>query len=387
MGYASLAVSSALADQLNKWADEHPGDQADFLKEAASALTNTEQRAQWSFVDISAELESRVQVRQGVSGFWRVLSVVSYLLPILLTWLHLRSASSAFSEAVQKLEQGESLDFLAFWTGAQGGYDGTSLQSAAVQVVVSIIVIFVLQVVVGLREPRERPAITPELRSLALRAQLAFYQSRAVTPRELVDAMSEAANQLGEALESSKQSLGAIEEVASAVVGSATTLNQVSESLRTSASAIANGVAPLSSLPRQLSDIVGAMENAAESLQETQTALAGTTNSVLAVMGASKAAADDASRMSTATRELLRVSTEAQTLISEVAGSIREAALASQRLGAVVTEHEPHVAILNSGIKDLVNAVDRVESIAKEFKYSADKYAEVNDAYRKSAGN
>lgn len=380
-------MSTMLSERLAKWASENPGDQADFLKEASVALTNVEQRAQWSFVDITSELESRATIRHGVSSLWRILSVVSYLLPILITWWHLRSASQAFSGAVQRLKEGESLDFLAFWTGAVGGYDGVLLQAAALQVVFSIFGIFGLQIFVGMREPRERPAITPELRSLALQAQLTFFQSRAVTPRELVDAMSEAANQLGEALESSKNSLGAIEQVASAVVGSATTLNQVSESLRTSASAIATGVAPLSSLPQQLNVIVGAMENAAESLQETQTALAGTTNSVLAVMGASKAAADDAARMSTATRELLRVATEAQTLISEVAGSIREAAQASQRLGAVVTEHEPHVAILNAGIKELVNSVDRVESIAKEFKYSADKYAEVNEAHRKAAGN
>lgn len=380
-------MENALIEKLKKWADENGGDQAEFLLEASSALEYADQRASWSFVDIPAELERRAVIRQGASGVWRVLSVVAYLLPVLITWWHLRSASSGFAEAVKQLSKGESLDFLAYWSGAQGSYDGTLLQTAATQVVISIFVIFGIQFFVGMREPRERPAVTPELRSLALQTQLAFYQSRAVTPRELVDAMSEAANQLGDALESTKNSLGAIEQVADAVVGSAKTLNQVSESLRTSATAIANGVAPLSSLPKQLSDIVGAMENAAKSLQETQTALGSTTNSVLAVMSASRSAADDAAKMSSSTKDVLRVVTEAQVLVSEVANSIRYAAEASQRLGAVVTEHEPHVAILNTGVKELINSVDRLELIAKEFKYSADKYAEVNDAHRKQSNN
>jgi hypothetical protein len=136
-------------------------------------------------------------------------------------------------------------------------------------------------------------------------------------------------------------------------------------------------------LPQQLNEIVRAMENAADSLTETQGALASTTNSVVAVMGASKSAADDAARMSEATREVLAVVTKAQTLVAEVAASIKEAAVASQKLGVVVTEHEPHIAILDRGVKALLSAVEKIEGIASEFKYSADKYAEVNESHRR----
>jgi len=376
-------VTLELVGRLTTWADENPGDQAEFLREAAAALQDSDQRAAWSFVDIPAELERRADVSQGASGLLRILANLSYLLPIGITWWHLRSVTGAFADAAKNLGSGESLDFLAFWSGAQGEYSGRSLQSTAGVVVFSLIVIAILQYLVGRREPRDLPAVSSELRALALQAQLAFFQSRAITPRELVDAMGEAANQLGEALESTKDSLGAIEEVAEAVVGSATTLNQVSESLRTSANSIANGVAPLVNLPQQLNEIVRAMENAADSLTETQSALASTTNSVVAVMGASKSAADDAGRMSAATREVLEIVAKAQTLVGDVAVSIKDAAVASQRLGAVVTEHEPHVAILNSGIKELHNVVNRIEDIAKEFKYSADRYTEVNESHRK----
>lgn len=375
-------MTSELAEKLTTWADENPGDQAEFLHEAAAALQDSDQRAAWSFVDIPAELERRADVSEGASGTLRVLATLAYLLPILITWWHLRSVTGAFADAVRGLSAGESLDFLAFWSGAQGNYLGTSLQMTATHVIASLVVIAGLQYWVSRREPRDIPAVSSELRTLALQAQLAFFQSRAITPRELVDAMGEAANQLGEALESTKDSLGAIEEVAAAVVGSATTLNQVSESLRTSANSIANGVAPLVNLPQQLNEIVRAMENAADSLTETQNALASTTNSVVAVMGASKSAADDAGRMSAATREVLEIVVKAQTLVGEVAVSIKDAAVASNQLGAVVTEHEPHIAILNSGVKELGNVVSRIEDIAKEFRYSADKYAEVNESHR-----
>lgn len=376
-------VDDVLASRLKTWADENPGDQAEFLREAAVALQDTQQRAAWSFVDISAELAQRAVVRQGPAAWLRVFSVVVYLVPIVLTWLHLRAAANSFAEAAAALSPGESLDFLAYWSGAVGEYSGTTLPDTARQVLVALAVIIALQLFVGLLEPRESPAVTPELRNLALQAQLAFFQSRAITPREVVDAMSEAASQLSQALFSTKESLSAIEEVAAAVVGSATTLNQVSESLLTSANSISSGVAPLVHLPQQLNEIVGAMENAADSLTEMQGVLSNTTNSVVAVMGASKSAADDVTRMSEATREVLGVVAKAQTLVGDVAANIKEAAVASQRLGIVVTEHEPHVAILNSGIKELIASVARLEEIAKEFKYSADKYAEVNESHRR----
>lgn len=376
-------VDEALVSRLKAWADENPGDQAEFLREAADALQNTQQRAAWSFVDIPAELAQRAVVRQGPAAWLRVFSVVAYLFPIILTWLHLRTAANSFADVASTLEPGESLDFLAYWSGAVGEFSGTTLPDTARQVLIALAVILALQLFVGLLEPRESPVVTPELRSLALQAQLAFFQSRAITPREVVDAMGEAASQLSEALRSTKESIGAIEEVAAAVVGSATTLNQVSESLRESANSISSGVAPLVHLPQQLNEIVRAMENAADSLTETQGALASTTNSVVAVMGASKSAADDAVRMSEATKEVLSIVTKAQNLVGDVAASIRDAAVASQRLGTVVTEHEPHVAILNRGVKEFVESVARLEEIAKEFKYSADKYSEVNESYRR----
>jgi len=379
-------VDQLLVSKLVKWADEHPGDQAEFLREAATALEDSSQRAAWSFVDIPSELEQRAATRSGVAGWVRALSLVSFLVPIFLTWLHLRSAASSFRKVAERLEPGQSLDFLAFWSGASsdvGQYSGTTLPGTAAQVLYALVLIIGLQLWVSIREPREKPAVSPVLRDLALQAQLAFFQSRSITPREVVDAMGEAANQLSETLSSTRESLGSIEEVAAAVVGSATTLNQVSESLRASANSIANGVAPLVNLPQQLNEIVRAMENAADSLTETQGALASTTNSVTAVMGASKSAAEDAARMSEATREVLGIVTKAQTLVAEVATSIKEAAVASQKLGVVVTEHEPHVAILGSGVTALVSAVERLESIANEFKYSADKYAEVNESHRR----
>ena len=379
-------MDQLLISKLSKWADENPGDQADFLREAVSALENPSQRAAWSFVDIPSELEQRAATRSGVAGWIRALSLVSFLAPIVITWWHLRSAASSFREVAENLKPGQSLDFLAFWSGASsevGQYSGTTLPATATQVLYALVFIIVLQLWVGIGEPREKPAVSPVLRDLALQAQLAFFQSRSITPREVVDAMGEAANQLSETLSSTRESLGSIEEVAAAVVGSATTLNQVSESLRTSANSIANGVAPLVNLPQQLNEIVRAMENAADSLTETQGALASTTNSVVAVVGASKSAADDAGRMSEATREVLAVVTKAQTLVAEVAASIKEAAVASQKLGVVVTEHEPHIAILDRGVKALLSAVEKIEGIANEFKYSADKYAEVNESHRR----
>jgi len=379
-------MDQLLISKLSNWADENPGDQAEFLREAAAALGDPSQRAAWSFVDIPSELEQRAATRSGVASWVRALSLVSFLVPIFLTWLHLRSAASSFREVAERLEPGQSLDFLAFWSGASsdvGRYAGTTLPATAAQVLYALVLIIGLQLWVSIREPREKPAVSPVLRDLALQSQLAFFQSRSITPREVVDAMGEAANQLSETLSSTRESLGSIEEVAAAVVGSATTLNQVSESLRTSANSIADGVAPLVNLPQQLNEIVRAMENAADSLTETQGALASTTNSVVAVMGASKSAADDAGRMSEATREVLAVVTKAQTLVAEVAASIKEAAVASQKLGVVVTEHEPHIAILDRGVKALLSAVEKIEGIANEFKYSADKYAEVNESHRR----
>ena len=380
--YIIIYVVSELVLKLNEWADANRGDQSDFLREAASALADPEQRAAWSFVDISGELERRGAIRRGAPWVVQMISVISYLLPIFVTWLHLRSATNAFASAALKLAPGDSIDFLAFWSGAEGGYAGTLLPMVSVHILISLVVIAAIQLVVGWLEPIDRPAVSSELRALALQVQLLFFQSRSITPRELVDAMGIAANQLGDALKSTKDSLVVIEQVAGAVISSATTLNQVSDSLRNSAESISIGVTPLMNLPRQLNEIVRAMANAADYLTETQTALAGTTSSVDAVMSASKSAAEDVSKMSAATKDVLRVVTEAQVLVKEVAVSIRDAANASQNLGVVVTEHEPHIAILNSGIKELVNSVSRLDRIAQEFKYSADKYAEVNVSHR-----
>jgi ABC-type transporter Mla subunit MlaD len=370
-----------LASEMRAWAEAHPGEQADFLQEAAEAITKPAGRAQWSFVNIPDELERRAKPRR-TGEVLRVLAGLTYLVPVFLTWLHLRHAVAMYADVGRALGPGESLDFLAYWSGAEGSFVGTTLQMTAFQVLLTIFAIPIAQLLVGFRQPEDDAPLSPELRALALRAQLLFYESRAVTPRELTDAMSAAAEQLGAALESASAQLKSFNFLAEKITASTERLESATRNLDESATKISSSVEPLAGLPAQLRVIVDATSSAASNLQATKEALATTTNSVSQIVSTTQSASQDATRIAEATKHLVTEVSKTLERAEVVAERVKTAAEESARLGTVVSDHEPHVAILNQATLKLQESVNQLLDIAKLFVYSADVYRKVNEEHR-----
>jgi hypothetical protein len=371
-----------LASELRSWAEAHPGEQADFLQEAAEAITKPVGRAQWSFVNIPDELERRATPRRR-GDVWRVIAGLTYLGPIFLTWQHLRHAVEMYATAGRDLESGESLDFLAYWSGAEGSFIGTTLQSAASQVVWAIGFILIAQLLLGFREPKDDAPLSPELHALALRAQLLFYESRAVTPRELTDAMSASAEQLGAALSSASAQLNSLNSLAEQITASTERLQSAAHNMDESAAKISSSVQPLAELPNRLKVIVEATSSAADNLTTTKDALETTTANLKTVLSSTQSASQNATHIAEATTSLVKEVGTALEHAGAVADAVKMAAEASARLGTVVSDHEPHVAILNQATLKLQQSVSELHDIATEFEYSAKLYRDVNAEHRR----
>lgn len=381
---ASPRPEEHLAGELRAWADGHPGEQADFLLEIANATASPAARAQWSFVDIPNELERRAALQAPAWGVLRVFAGLTYLGPILVTWLHLRHAVDMYADAAAVLQPGQSLDFIAFWSGATGTFEGTTLPSTAYQVVLAIIVIVLAQILSGSREQRDEPPLSSELRVLALRAQLFFFESRAVTPRELADAMSSAATRLGEALSSASTQLASLGELSRQVTTSAGVLETATANLDKSATTISSSVRPLVELPTQLKVIIDATASAADNLGATKDALATATDNLSRIISEMRGASQDATLIAEATEKLVKTVQQSLERAVAVADGVTAAAEASARLGAVVSDHEPHVAILNQATLQIQQSVNQLHDIAKEFAYAANAYRDVNASHRRT---
>jgi len=406
-----LHVMSGLSNKLRVWGQENPGEQGDFAIRLAAGLEDPKQQSLWSLIDIPVELERRASQNSGFvviaflrrirflkesKGTSRIFAILEsilgfvdkvlplfYLLPIAITWFSLSEVVDSYQNVGQNLPVSERVDFLAFWSGAgrEGSiYGGTPLSEVASLVFGVLLLMILFQLLTVQREAA--PASSEALRSLSLEAQLTLAKSRAVTPDELTDTLSIAANQLKTALEQSTTSMQSMAGMNDKLVSVVNTLNNVSNSLSASAQKIENSVQPLAALPGELSAIFSSVSALSSGLADVQNEIQASAENLFEVAKSIQRMAQINDASNEQTSQFVTNLAKAQLIASEFVSGMEAASRTIEDLTGQLKDREPHLVQLRSITEQFNNSVRSLHNIAEEFRYSADQYKAVNEAHR-----
>lgn len=389
--------SRDVASEFRHWASSHPGRVGELSMRVADALEDDKRAALWSLVDLRREFDLAARhekslwwldagfmgqlpaaVRRGIRrvvGALRLLLPVTYLAPVAFTWWHLQGALDGYNNL--RLSPGEETDFLRFWSAT---YSGMKLPEVAVVVVVMLAVISVVHLIVSVGDEGE---LDSDLSKLVLEAQLQFAKNRAVTPQELSDSMSRAAQLLSDAATTASESLGNISELSEQMSGAATTLSYVSDSLTASAQQISSAVQPLIALPRTVQEAVQGLQGLPAQLAEVQSQIEASTANLARAAEATRSIGQSHDLVAGQSQKLLDGLRELNSRTSQSLDAITRAAVTIQELFTYVESQQPSVTIMATLVEDMKLVYGSMNVIAEEFKAAADSFQRSNEENRR----
>jgi len=391
--------------QLRAWAGERTDATATLATQLANDLGDPEKRKLWAFLDLRAEFDSRSEDADAVVADSKLRFAIScisallpifYVAPILVTWFDLYRVIGEYRDAAKKLEPGETLDFLALWSGANGDHSGFGFQQVALIVAICVLLIVLAHVSNGILSfflNRLRNKHFLELDKLLLDAQLLLAKSRAVTPEELSDSLTVAAGALEGALKNVADVLPRFDTISTRLDNVVSGLSGVSVSLGTTASSIAEATTPLADLPERVEPLLLALDAAQAQLQQLSRQLgesqrnAASVNESLAKLAKDLSAevADikvSATTMTDKIGNLVADFSKTVPVLTEIPNVLAEYA---SRIEAVARQLElttPVAVAMKEGASDFHAANDDLRRIVNNLREAADIYARVNDEYR-----
>lgn len=384
-----------IASDFRKLASRNPGRLGELSNRVADALETNKDSALWSLLDLRREFEQAARNERSIwwldTGLlgrmpysvrrvirivvqvFRLFLPVTYLAPVGYTWWHLQGALEGYND----ISPGEDIDFLRFWSA---NYSGTQLPDVAINVVVILVVISVIHVIVSAGEEAE---LDGKLSDMILEAQLIFAKSRAVTPQELSDSMSNAAQLLSDAASTAARSLGNVSELSEQMSDAATTLARVSDSLTASADKISSAVQPLVALPLTVQDAVQGLQGLPAQLAEVQSQIESSTANLARAAEATRSIGESHDLVAGQSQKLLDGLRELNRSTSESLDQISRASLTIQELFTYVESQQPSVAIMSTLVEDMKLVYRSMNVIAEEFKAAADSFHRSNDENRR----
>jgi len=387
--------NSNITSDFRDLARRNPGRLGELSNRVANALETNEDSALWSLLDLRQEFEQAA--RHDKSIWWldtgllgrmpypvrRVIRVaievlglllpVTYLAPVGYTWWHLQGALKGYNN----ISPGEDIDFLRYWSA---NYTGTQLPDVAIGVVVILAIISGIHLAVSAGEEAE---LDGNLNDMILEAQLSFAKSRAVTPQELSDSMSTAAQLLSDAASTAATSLGNISELSRQMSDAATTLAHVSDSLTASASEISSAVQPLVALPQIVEDTVQGLQGLPAQLAEVQFQIEASTANLARAAEATRSIGESHDLVSGQSQKLLDGLRELNSSTSKSLDQITRSSLTIQELFTYVESQQPSVAIMSTLVEDMKLVYRSINVIAEEFKAAADSFHRSNEENRR----
>jgi ABC-type transporter Mla subunit MlaD len=306
---------------------------------------------------------------------------LAYLVPIGITWFHLQGVLSAYKLSGSQLAPGESIDFLSLWSGARPDlFDGTQMATVAVQVFWSIVVIAILHALSSTQNENDK--IDQELDALILDIQLELSKSRAVTPQELSDSLTEAASKLEAALQQTSSTLSSLNDVSSKMQHAADTLNDVSSSMSASAASVEAAVQPLIELPTSIDRALAGISGLPERLIQVQQKIDASTSNLSLVAEMTRSIVNNNEDVAAQSRQLLEAIRQINATTSESVSVLRDSARVVTELSEIVDGHRPHSVVMRETAELMKEVRDSMNRVADEFRYSAEQYKRVNDEHR-----
>lgn len=398
-------TDAEVRDQLRAWAGERTDATATLATQLANDLGDPEKRKLWAFLDLRAEFDSRSEDADAVVANGKLrfaLSCISavlpifYVAPILVTWFDLYRVIGEYRDAAKKLEPGETLDFLALWSGATGDHSSFGFQQVALIVAICVLLIVIAHVSNGILSfflNRLRNKHFLELDNLLLDAQLLLAKSRAVTPEELSDSLTTAAGALEGALKSVADVLPRFDTISTRLDNVVSGLSGVSISLGTTASSIAEATTPLADLPERVEPLLLALDAAQAQLQQLSRQLgesqrnAASVNESLAKLAKDLSAevADikvSATTMTDKIGNLVADFSKTVPVLTEIPNVLAEYASRIEVVARQLELTTPVAVAMKEGASDFHAANDDLRRIVNNLREAADIYARVNDEYR-----
>jgi methyl-accepting chemotaxis protein len=397
-------TSTALSQRLDTWAKQHSGTRSELAKKLSKDLGDKDAGALWSLVNIRAEFASRTSndyratwlnngllarslptraknILQFIVGLIEQILPLAYLVPIGITWFHLQGVLSAYRLSGAQLNPGETIDFLSLWSGSRPDlFSGTQMATVAVQVFWSIVSIAVLHALASTQ--RESDLIDHELDELILDIQLELSKSRAVTPQELSDSLTKAANKLESVLQQTSDSLMSLNDTSSKMEHAADTLNSVSNSMSASAASVEAAVQPLIALPTSIDRALAGIGGLPERLMQVQQKIDASTSNLSLVAEMTRNIVTNNEDVASQSRQLLDSIRQVNAMASESASVLKDTARIVIELSEIVDGHRPHSVVMRETAELMKEVRNSMDQIADQFKYSADQYKRVNDEHR-----
>ena len=370
----------SLSNRLSKWAGDKSDGQSELARKLSKALTDKFETTLWSSLDLRAEFENRAaDDSKWVKRFAQLLPI-SYLIPIFLTWVHLRSTLTSFQTA-SSMKQFANTNFISYWTGSVDSFQpGTKLQDVALQIVFALVAISLIHVVT--RKMDSGLLISSELEELLLESQLQIAQRKAVTPQDIADSLTVASQKLEEALDKTSNAMQSMSNFSTTISNVVTGLQGVTNSLDTSANRVQSAVAPLINLPSSLNDVISGLAQIGTQIANTQTQMDTTAEhafetatTMKAFLELSKSVSSDAERLMQKIQDAGNVSIGFVNTISKASGQASE-------LANLVDNYSPNIIALREIAQIFSDTTDSLKKVASEFKVAADEYATVNNSYR-----
>ena len=370
----------SLSARLLEWAGDKSDGQSELARKLSKALTDKFESTLWSSLDLRAEFENRAADDSKLVKLFAQLLPITYLIPIFLTWLHLRSTLTSFQTA-SSMTRFANTNFISYWTGSVDGFQpGTKLQDVALQIVVALAVILIMHFVT--RKMDSGLLISSELEELLLESQLQIAQRKAVTPQDIADSLTVASQKLEEALDKTSTAMQSMSDFSTTISDVVTGLQGVTNSLDTSASRVESAVTPLMELPSSLNHVMHGLTQIGAQLANTQAQMdmtAGnafeTAKTMKAFLELSRLVSSDVERLMGQIQDAGKVSIGFVDTISKASGQASD-------LANLVDNYSPHIVAIREIAQKFSDTTDSLEKVAGEFKIAADEYAEVNTAYR-----
>lgn len=394
----------ALQQQLTAWVGNRSDASAKFVERLVPALKSPEQRKLWAFVDIRREFETLVRDPEDLvadesiverRNLVQMLLPIFYVAPILITWFELGLAVRSYREESRN-SSGQTIDFLAVWSGAQGNHAGLGIQWVAVGIVTSIILIMVGHVINSRFTSQIEKlgnARHDQISALLLDAQLVLVKSRAVTPEDMADSLTLAAGVLQDALTEVAGVLPRFETISTRLDDVVSGLAGASQSLDSTSRVIGAAANSLNDLPARAAPLVQILGDAPGALQGMLQVFTRATNEASNVNRSivdageqlTKEAAQVAGAIAAIGRQLSDLVREvgtASSLFSDIPKALAEPARVARDLAEGLESATPVAIVFRDGSEQMRESIKALGAMVQELKYAADQYRTVNEQNR-----
>lgn len=391
-----------LQQKLTAWVGVRTDAASNFVKQLAEALGLPQQQKLWAFIDVRRQFESLINDPEDLAadstwltGRRRVLKAlpILYVLPILFTWIELGLAVVSYREEAQK-SRGE-VDFLAVWSGAQGGHIGFGFQWVAVGIVVAVILIIAAHVFnawATARIGRSGVKRYEDISALILQAQLVLVKSRAVTPEELADSLTSAAGALQDALAEVAGVLPRFETISTRLDDVVSGLATASHNLDSTSRVIGAAADSLNDLPARAAPLIRALGEAPGALQDMLTAFARTSEEAnqvnRSIVDAGARLTDESARVAGAISavgrqlsDLVRQVEGVSAVVADIPLALREPAAIARDLAQGLESATPVALVFRDGSEQMRESIAALGRMVEELRYAAEQYKAVNDQH------